>query len=240
LDDTDLHGKALAPYVKNPTTAIPDLVHSWSVSILPSFSPILFSMPLSTKLGEIEEKNLAVGRRAKPRPDFPGQKIPSKLISSVFYEYKTFSSSFAFFTSHVKDQQRREDEQEGGEAAAPTSSSSNFSSQLPPPHQKNTCLLSQLSSHKNEKKIAKKKIQTTTDYNRHNRKGKKLTSSGKIGQRDYYEREEKPARNEVREQIAKSNGGGESSRCGGFGFKRALCRNRGSNSRLHRNPYLPL
>jgi hypothetical protein len=131
LDGTDLHGKALAPYVKNPTTAIPDLVHSWSVSILPSFSPILFSMSLSTKLGEIGEKNLAVGRRAKPRPDFPGQKISSKLISSVFYEYKTFSSSFSFFTSHIKDQQRQEDEQERRDAAAPTSSSSNFSSQLP-------------------------------------------------------------------------------------------------------------
>ncbi len=132
MDGTDLHGKALAPYVKNPTTAIPDLAHSWSVSILPSFSPILFSMSLSTKLEELEEKNLAVGRRAKPRPDFPDQKIPSKLISSVFYEYKTFSSSFAFFTSHIKDQQRREDEQERREAAAPTSSSSsNFSSQLP-------------------------------------------------------------------------------------------------------------
>jgi cation transport regulator ChaB len=88
-------------------------------------------MSLSTKLGEIEEKNLAVGRRAKPQPDFTGQKIPSKLISSVFYEYKTFSSSFASFTSHIKDQQRREDEQERREAAAPTSSSSNVSSQLP-------------------------------------------------------------------------------------------------------------
>lgn len=231
---------ALAPYVKNPTTAIPDLAHSWSVSILPSFPPILFSMSLSTKLEELEEKNLAVGRRAKPRPDFPDQKIPSKLISSVFYEYKTFSSSFAFFTSHIKYQQRREDEQERREAAAPTSSSSNFSSQLSR-HTKEIRTFSLNFHHtKMKKKIAKKKLQTTIHYNRLNRKGRKLKSRGKLVQRDYCEREEKPARNKEREGIAKSNGAGESSRCGGFWFKRALCRNRGSNSRLHRNPYLPL